>query len=62
MSEKLVEKLSIRLDGPLRDRVESHAQRLEKSAGVRVSRSEIARKILEIGLDHLDSCPTKRTK
>lgn len=52
--KKLLEHLTLRLDEELVARLEEHARRVEELAGVRVSRSEIARQVLVRGLDALE--------
>ena len=54
MSEKRLERITLRLEDDLLGRLERHARRLEDMVGVRLSRSEIARKVLERGFDSLD--------
>lgn len=52
MSEaKRLERLTLRLDDELLARLETHARRLEDLAGVRLARSEVARKVLALGFD-----------
>lgn len=42
--------LTVRLDEDLADELEKHAQEIESERGVRVSRSEISRALMVIGL------------
>ena len=50
--KKLCEKLTVQIDEDLHAMFEAHAQRVEQRAGVRVSRGEIARRLIEVGLKH----------
>lgn len=51
---KLLEQLTLRIDDALVQRLEAQARAIEQDAGVRVSRSEAARRILMVGLAALE--------
>ena len=53
--EKLLERITLRLDEILLARLEQHTRKLEDRAGVRLSRSEVARKVLELGFDRVEA-------
>lgn len=53
-AKKLLEQLTLRLDEDVHGRFEKQARILEAKAGVRISRSEVARKVLVLGLELLE--------
>lgn len=51
---KLLEQLTLRVDEELVRRLETQARLIEQDSGVRVSRSEVARRVLLVGLGTLE--------
>lgn len=62
--EKLLERITVRLDEPLMGRLERHARSLEEAAGVRLARAEVLRKLVERGLDAVetDNAPNEESR
>jgi hypothetical protein len=54
--------LAFRFPKPLIARLDAYAERLAQEAGVAVSRSGVVKKLLGIGLDHVERAASKRKK